>query len=152
MLMVNSIMLSNSHGEISETCVSFLDISVSINGDWLTFCHMIISLIYCKFTRFFIYFLFLSDEGPTLETLVLAVHQPFYISISISRLVRSTLGLFKVKAETTELMQCYCNASISGFSLGSTPETQRHLPSVCVPWGRERSKIWYPNQKSTGKY
>ena len=30
-----SIMLSNSHGKFSETCVSFLDISVSINGDAL---------------------------------------------------------------------------------------------------------------------
>ena len=44
-----------------------------------------------KFTRFFIYFLFLSDEGPMLETLdyilsVLAVHRPLYISISISTL------------------------------------------------------------------
>ena len=29
---------------------------------------MIVSLLY-KFTRFFIYFLFLSDEGPTLKTL-----------------------------------------------------------------------------------
>ena len=42
-----------------------------------------------KFTLFFIYFLFLSDEGPTLETLdftlsVLAVHRPFYISINLS--------------------------------------------------------------------
>ena len=36
-------------------------------SDWLTFCHMI-SLLY-KFTRFFIYFLFLSNEGPMLETL-----------------------------------------------------------------------------------
>ena len=32
------------------------------------FCHVIISLLY-QFTRFFIYFLFLSDEGPLLETL-----------------------------------------------------------------------------------
>ena len=43
-----------------------------------------------KFTRFFIYFLFLSDEGPALETLdllsVLAAHRPFYISICISTL------------------------------------------------------------------
>ena len=44
-----------------------------------------------KFTWFFIYFLFLSDEGPMLETLdhilsVLAVHRPFYISICISTL------------------------------------------------------------------
>ena len=31
-----------------------------------------------KFTRFFIYFLFLSDEGPMLETLD---HDTFYISI-----------------------------------------------------------------------
>ena len=37
-----------------------------LSPDWLIFCHMIISY---KFTRFFIYFLFLSDEGPTLETL-----------------------------------------------------------------------------------
>ena len=36
--------------------------------DWLTFGHMTISLLY-KFTRFFIYFLFLSDEEPMLETL-----------------------------------------------------------------------------------
>ena len=34
--------------------------------DWLTFGHM--TILY-KFTRFFIYFLFLSDEGPMLETL-----------------------------------------------------------------------------------
>ena len=33
-----------------------------LSPDWLTFCHMI------KITRFFIYFLFLSDEGPMLET------------------------------------------------------------------------------------
>ena len=38
----------------------------------------------------FIYFLFLSDEGPMLETFdytvlsLLAVHRPFYISICIS--------------------------------------------------------------------
>ena len=37
-----------------------------LSPDWLTFCHVIISYI---FTRFFIYFLFLSDEGPMLETL-----------------------------------------------------------------------------------
>ena len=35
--------------------------------DWLTFCQRL-SLLY-KFTRVFIYFLFLSDEGTTLETL-----------------------------------------------------------------------------------
>ena len=34
--------------------------------DWLIFCHVVISY---KFTRFFIYFLFLSVEGPMLETL-----------------------------------------------------------------------------------
>ena len=45
--------------------------------------------------------LFLSDEGPMLETLdyilsVLAVHRPFYISICISLLcLRSTLRLFQ---------------------------------------------------------
>ena len=37
-----------------------------LSPDWLTFCHVIISY---KFTRFFIYFLFLSDERPMLETL-----------------------------------------------------------------------------------
>ena len=37
-----------------------------LSPDWLAFCHVIISH---KFTRFFIYFLFLSDEGPMLETL-----------------------------------------------------------------------------------
>ena len=37
-----------------------------LSPDWLTFCHVIISLIYYLF---FIYFLFLSDEGPMLETL-----------------------------------------------------------------------------------
>ena len=37
-----------------------------LSPDWLTFCHVIISY---KFTRFFIYFLFLSDEGPMLEML-----------------------------------------------------------------------------------
>ena len=37
-----------------------------LSPDWLTFCHVIISY---KFTRFFIYFLFFSDEGPMLETL-----------------------------------------------------------------------------------
>ena len=37
-----------------------------LSPDWLTFCHVIISH---KFTRFFIYFLFLSDKGPMLETL-----------------------------------------------------------------------------------
>ena len=37
-----------------------------LSPDWLTFCHVIISY---KFTRFSIYFLFLSDEGPMLETL-----------------------------------------------------------------------------------
>ena len=37
-----------------------------LSPDWLTFCPVIISY---KLTRFFIYFLFLSDEGPMLETL-----------------------------------------------------------------------------------
>ena len=37
-----------------------------LSPDWLTFCHVIISY---KFTRFFIYFLFLSDEVPMVETL-----------------------------------------------------------------------------------
>ena len=37
-----------------------------ISLDWLIFCHVII--LY-KFTRLLIYFLFLSDEGPMLETL-----------------------------------------------------------------------------------
>ena len=37
-----------------------------LSPDWLTFCHVIIPH---KFTRFFIYFLFPSDEGPMLETL-----------------------------------------------------------------------------------
>ena len=37
-----------------------------LSPDWLTFCHVIVS---CKFTRFFIYFLFLSDEEPRVETL-----------------------------------------------------------------------------------
>ena len=37
-----------------------------LSPDSLTFCHVIISY---RFTRFFIYFLFLSDEGPMLETL-----------------------------------------------------------------------------------
>ena len=44
-----------------RTSASFTD-----RPDWPIFCHMTISLI---FTRFFIYFLFISDEGPTLETL-----------------------------------------------------------------------------------
>ena len=38
-----------------------------LSPDWLTFCHMIISLLYIH--SFLIYFLFLSDEGPMLETL-----------------------------------------------------------------------------------
>ena len=38
-----------------------------LSPDWLTFCHMIIS--YMNSLGFFIYFLFLSDEGPMLETL-----------------------------------------------------------------------------------
>ena len=38
-----------------------------LSTDWLIFCNMIF-LLY-KFTRTFIYFLFFSDEGPTLETL-----------------------------------------------------------------------------------
>ena len=67
-----------------------------LSPDWLIFCHMIISLSY-KFTRFFIYFPFLSAEGPTFETgqrsLDLSVsaahcHQPFHISICISTLPR----------------------------------------------------------------
>ena len=37
-----------------------------LSPDWLTFCHVIISY---KLTRFFIYFPFLYDEGPMLETL-----------------------------------------------------------------------------------
>ena len=69
------------------------------NSKWPIFCillciccfsHLIgllsvtwLSLLY-KFTRFFIYFLFLSDEAPMLETLdyilsILAVQRPFYI-------------------------------------------------------------------------
>ena len=77
------------------------------NSKWLTyfciwlcicycFSHLIglrsvtwLSLLY-KFTRFSIYFLFLSDEGPMLESwtilFILAVHRPFYISICISTL------------------------------------------------------------------
>ena len=60
-------------------------LSLFLSPDWLTFYHMIIpSEIYIYFTRFFIYFLFLSDEGPTLETLdyilsVLAVHTDLFI-------------------------------------------------------------------------
>ena len=38
-----------------------------LSPDWLTFCHMIIPHI--NSLGFFIYFLFLSDEGPMLETL-----------------------------------------------------------------------------------
>ena len=37
-----------------------------LSPDWLTFRHVLISH---KFTRFFIYFLFLSDEGTMLEAL-----------------------------------------------------------------------------------
>ena len=59
-----------------------------LSFDWLTFCHKIIPLI-ISLGFLFIYFLFLSDEGPMLETLdyilsVLAVHRPFYISISLT--------------------------------------------------------------------
>ena len=38
-----------------------------LSPDWLTFCHVIIS--HMNSLVFFIYFLFLSDEGPMLETL-----------------------------------------------------------------------------------
>ena len=41
-----------------------------LSPDWLTFCHVIISY---KFTRFFIYFLFLSDEGPNARNV-----RPYY--------------------------------------------------------------------------
>ena len=58
-----------------------------LSPDWLTFCHVIISY---KFTRFFIYFLFLSDERPMLETLDHTIRigstRPFCISICISTL------------------------------------------------------------------
>ena len=60
-------------------CYCFSHLIILLSVTWL-------SLLY-KFTRFFIYFLFLSDEGPMLEMLdytilyVLAVHRPFYISI-----------------------------------------------------------------------
>ena len=38
-----------------------------------------------KYTRFFIYFIFLSDEGPTLETLrtVLLKQLDYFLSISM---------------------------------------------------------------------
>ena len=39
-----------------------------LSPDWLIFCHMIISLLIIH-SVFLIYFLFLSDEGPMLETL-----------------------------------------------------------------------------------
>ena len=49
----------------------FMHLLLFLSPDWLTFCHVIISY---KFTRFFIYFLFLSDEGPMLETLDYTIH------------------------------------------------------------------------------
>ena len=78
------------------------------NSKWLTYLCILLCICYCfshkigllsvtwlsllyKFTRFFIYFLFLSDEGPMLETLdytirIGSIHRPFYISICISTL------------------------------------------------------------------
>ena len=43
-----------------------------LSPDWLTLCHMVIFLINSLF--FLIYFLFLSDEGPMLETLDYTIH------------------------------------------------------------------------------
>ena len=54
-----------------------------LSPDWLTFCHVIISY---KFTRFFIYVLFLSDEGPMLETLDHTIRlgsAPFFLYFNI---------------------------------------------------------------------
>ena len=74
----------------------YVHLLLFLSPDWLIFCHMIISY---KFTRFFIYFLFLSDEGPMLETLDftirIAVLQPFYISICISTLPLFNESVFK---------------------------------------------------------
>ena len=39
-----------------------------LSPDWLTFCHMISSLAYIHLF-IYLFFLFLSDEGPTLETI-----------------------------------------------------------------------------------
>ena len=44
-----------------------------LSSDWLIFCHMIISLIN-SLGFLFIYFMFLSDEGPTLKTLDFTFH------------------------------------------------------------------------------
>ena len=101
------------------------------NSKWLTYFCILLCIYYCfshltgllsvtwlsllyKFTRFFIYFLFLSDEGPLLETLdysiVLAVHQPFYISICISTLpTQHTTFISKEKsfAQLKEILKAH---------------------------------------------
>ena len=60
-----------------------------------------LSLLY-KFTRFFIYFLFLSDEGPMLETLDFTIRigstdQPFHISIcSLNMVELASMNIVKL--------------------------------------------------------
>ena len=68
-----------------------------LSPDWLAFCHVIISH---KFTRFFIYFLFLSDEGPMLETLdhtmrIGSTPDLFKLRFVSPPCLRSTLRLFE---------------------------------------------------------
>ena len=80
--------------------------SASETMNWFILIHMT-AVSSCSYIVLFIYcpvhilscILFLSDEGPTLETLdyilsVLAVHQPFYISICIPSLPTQHTILF----------------------------------------------------------
>ena len=66
----------------------------------------IVSLLY-KFTRFFIHFLFLSDEGPMLEMLDHNIRRQYadhFIFRFLSLLcLRSTLRLFKKVDGTTNV-------------------------------------------------
>ena len=68
--------------------------------DWLTFYHMIISLLYLsKFTRFLIYFLLHSDDGPMLETLDYTIRigstpTILYFDLYLYFALRSTLRLY----------------------------------------------------------
>ena len=66
-------------------CICFVSLA------WLAYFLSYDYFSYINSLGFLFIFLFLSDEGPTLETLdytirILAVHQLFYISICISTL------------------------------------------------------------------
>ena len=69
-----------------------------LSPDWLTFCHMTISLIYIHS--------FLSDEGPMLETLDYTFRigsTPTFLYFDFVSLLclRSTLRLLRVRLEST---------------------------------------------------